>query len=130
MNRKLRDALIFIVVVGLILWIPDFASQRLAVRQATQNGKLRDFHNVTTEELDQKIREQISLGSSRDFVEGYLTAAGMEFNVDHEINAIYAGARNLKGSGFLITKSVGFTFKFDDALLLRSIDKNVSLTGP
>jgi hypothetical protein len=102
---------------------------RAACRAATKNGTVRDFRHFTGEELERDVRSQAPLGSSRAFVESFLTKEGMKFGYDSSLNATLASAPCLKGSG-IVVKSLGLTFRFDNESKLVSIETHVHLTGP
>ena len=102
---------------------------RSACRAATQNGAMRDFRQFTGEELERNVRSQVALGSSRAFVENFLTKEGLKFNYDSSLNATLANAPCLKGSG-IVVRSLGLTFQFDHESKLVSIESHVHLTGP
>jgi hypothetical protein len=102
---------------------------RSACRAATKNGTVRDFREFTGEELERDVRSQVPLGSSRAFVESFLTKERMKFSYDSSLNATLANAPCLKGSG-IVVKSLGLTFRFDHESKLASIESRVRLTGP
>lgn len=102
---------------------------RSACRAATKNGTVRDFREFTGEDLERDVRSQVPLGSSRAFVEGFLTKERMKFSYDSSLNATLANAPCLKGSG-IVVKSLGLTFRFDHESKLASIESRVRLTGP
>ena len=102
---------------------------RSACRAATKDGTIRDFRQFTSDELDRDVRSRVSLGSSRGFVENFLTTEGMRFGYDPSLNATLASAPCLKGSG-IIVKLLGLTFRFDHESNLISIESHVHLTGP
>ncbi len=54
----------------------------------------------------------------------------MEFSFEASSHSVYAIVRGVRGSSFLIEKSVLYTFHFDEELKLRSIDLKTELTGP
>ena len=116
---------VFVVCAGAVLvWL-----QRAACRAATNNGAIRDFHSVTSEQLDRDVRNRVPLGSPRAYVEGFLSGEQMRFTYDPSQNAVLASAPCTKGSGIVI-KSLGFTFSFDSDSKLTSIESKVHLTGP
>ncbi len=90
---------------------------------------VRDFRHFTGDELERDVRIQVPLGSSRAFVESFLTEEGMKNSYNSALNATLANAPCLKGSG-IIVKSLGLTFRFDNQLRLVSIESHVHLTGP
>jgi hypothetical protein len=85
---------------------------------------------VKTEAFEREIRIGLPLGSSLSTVEGFLTKRGIEFSFDASSQSVHAIARKLKGSTWLVSKSLELRFQFDDALNLRSIDTKVVFTGP
>jgi hypothetical protein len=102
---------------------------RSACRAATKNGTVKDFREFTGEDLEREVRSQVPLGSSRTFVEKFLTKEGMEFNYDSSLNATLASAPCLKGSG-IVVESLGLTFRFDHESKVVSVESRVHLTGP
>jgi hypothetical protein len=104
--------------------------ERSARRAATDNGVIKDFHDVTVEQLNRDVRRNLPLGSTRAFVEEFLAKEGMRFSFDASSQTIHANAPYVKGSNFVIHESLGFTFQLDDASKLKSIDSKVNLTGP
>jgi hypothetical protein len=103
--------------------------ERSVRRAATDNGAIRDFHDATAEKIDRDVRRNLPLGSTRAFVEEFLAKEGMQFSFDASLQTIRAKAPYVKGSNFLVHQSLGFTFQFDDASTLKSIDSKVQLTG-
>jgi hypothetical protein len=102
---------------------------RAACRAATGNGAIRDFRQFTAEQLEGDVRSRVPLGSSRAFVEGFLTGEGMKYSYDPSLNAILANAPCFKGSG-IVMKSLGLAFRFDSDSKLKSVESHVHLTGP
>jgi hypothetical protein len=102
---------------------------RSACRAATKNGTVRDFRNLTGDELERDVRAQVPLGSSRTFIENFLEKEEMKFSYDSSLNATLASAPCLKGSG-IVVKSLGLTFRFDRESKLVSIESRAHLTGP
>ena len=130
MNRRLVWAIVILGSLALSIELASCLLDRSARRSVTENGTVKNFHRVTAEELDRDVRNHVPLGSSRPFVEGFLTGAGMRFSFDPPTQTIQANAPYLKGSGFVVYQSLGFTFQFDDALKLKSIESKVHRTGP
>jgi hypothetical protein len=129
-NRWLFWVIAAGVFLGSCVALTSFSLERSARRAATENGALRDFHYVTAVELSREVKDHVPLGSTRIFVEDYLAKQGIRFSFDPLSRAIYANAPYLKGSNFIVYESLGFTFHFDDALKLTSIDSRVHYTGP
>jgi len=100
-----------IVVAGMI--------SRDEWRFATDDGAYRDFRQYTTEQLEQDIRSRVPLGSSREFVVGFLTREQMKFANDPKMNAISAGAQ-CQGRGFH-KRALWLSFHFDGDSKLTSI---------
>lgn len=117
------------VVCVVIAGVGSTLLSKAACRAATKNGALRDFHQFTGEELERNVRSQVPLGSSRRFVESFLTKEGMKFAYDPSLNATLASAPCLKGSG-IVVKSLGLSFRFDSESKLQSIEARIHLTGP
>jgi hypothetical protein len=121
--------------VGTIVVCMAFAAlgsvmlSRSACRAATKDGTITDFRQFTGDELERDVRNRVPLGSSRGFVESFLTTEGMRFSYDPSLNATQASAPCLKGSG-IIVKSLGLTFQYDHDSKLISIKSRVHLTGP
>jgi hypothetical protein len=130
MKRRIIWVIGIVGILALSVEMASFLLDRSARRVITGNGTTTDFHSVTAEELDRDVRNHVPLGSSLPFVEGFLTGVGMKFSFDPTTKRIQANAPYLKGSGFLVYKSLGFTFQFDDGLTLKSINSKVHLTGP
>jgi hypothetical protein len=101
---------------------------RVEWRNATENGTYRDFRDFTGKQLEQDVRSRVPLGSSREFVDGFLTGEEMNFSPNPKLNTIGANVQ-CKGSG-IITESLGLIFRFDSDSKLKSIESHVYLTGP
>jgi len=129
MNRWVLWAIGTFSFLALCIGPASLLLERSARRAATDNGAIRDFHDVTAEKLDRDVRRNLPLGSTRAFVEEFLAKEGMRFRFDASSQTILANAPYVKGSGFLLRESLGFTFQFDDASTLKSIDSKVHLTG-
>jgi hypothetical protein len=102
---------------------------RAACRAATRNGTFRDFRQFTGEQLERDVRSRVPIGSTRGFVEGFLTQEGMRFSYSPSLNETLASAPCLKGSG-IVMKSLGLTFRFDRDSRLISVESHAHLTGP
>ena len=118
-----------VVLCAAVAALGSVLLSRSACHAATKNGTVRDFRNFTDEELERVVRGQVPLGSSRAFVESFLTKEEMKFSYDSSLNATLANAPCLKGSG-IVVKSLGLTFRFDHQSKLVSIESRVHLTGP
>jgi hypothetical protein len=126
----MRWAISIVSCLALCLGLASFLLERSARRAATDNGAIRDFHEVTVEQLNRDVRRNLPLGSTRAFVEEFLAKEGMRFSFDASSQTIHANAPYVKGSNFVIRESLGFTFQLDDASKLKSIESKVWLTGP
>ena len=104
--------------------------ERSTRRAATENGAFRDFHDITSDQLDRDVRSHLPLGSTRSAVEEFLQKEGMKFSVDASSQRIDATAPYLKGSNFVVNESLSFKFQLDEGSKLKSIDSRVYLTGP
>jgi hypothetical protein len=129
MNRWVLWAIGAVSCLALCLGLASLFLERSARRAATDNGAIRDFHDVTVEQLNRDVRRNLPLGSTRAFVEEFLAKEGMRFSFDASSQTILANAPYVKGSNFLMHESLGFTFQFDDSSTLKSIDSRVWLTG-
>jgi hypothetical protein len=129
MSRWILWAVGAVVLCAAVAAVGSVLLSRSACRAATKNGTVRDFRQFTGEELERDVRGQVPLGSSRTFVEDFLTKEGMKFSYDSSLNATLASAPCLKGSG-IVVKSLGVTFRFDKESKLVSIESRVHLTGP
>lgn len=118
-----------VILCAAVAAVGSVLLSRSACRAATNNGMVRDFRQFTNEDLERDVRGQVPLGSSRMFVENFLTKEGMKFGYDSSLNATLASAPCLKGSG-IVVKSLGLTFRFDHESKLVSIESRVHLTGP
>jgi hypothetical protein len=130
LNRWVLWAIGTVSCLALCLGLASLLLERSARHAATDNGTIRDFHDVTAEKLDRDVRRNLSLGSTRAIVEEFLAKEGMRFSFDASSQTIQANAPYLKGSNFVVYESLGFTLQFDDASKLKSIDSKVHLTGP
>jgi hypothetical protein len=130
MNRRVLWTASVASCLALCIGLASLLLERSARRAATDNGAVKDFHEVTAEKLDRDIRSNLPLGSTRAFVEDFLTKEGMRFNFYASSQTILANAPYVRGSNFLVYESLGFTFQFGDASKLKSIDSKVHLTGP
>ena len=88
-----------LVLCAAIVAVGSVLLSRSACRAATKNGAVRDFRKFTGKELERDVCTQVPLGSSRAFVESFLTKEGMEFSYNSFLNATVASAPCLKGSG-------------------------------
>jgi hypothetical protein len=129
MSRWILWTIGAIVLCAAVAAVGSALLSRSACRTATKNGTVRDFREFTTEDLERDVRSRVPLGSSRTFVEKFLTEEGMKFIYDSSLNATLASAPCLKGSG-IVVKSLGLTFRFDHESKLVSIESRVHLTGP
>lgn len=129
MSRWLVWTVGTVILCVAIAGIGSVLLSRSACRGVTKNGAIRDFREFTDKELERAVRSQVPLGSSRAFVESFLTKEGMKFSYDSSLNATLASAPCLKGSG-IVMKSLGLTFRFEHESKLVSIESNVHLTGP
>ena len=128
MRRWVKWTAVILAVCAVAAGVGSVLLSRASWREATENGTFGDFREFTPEQLERKVRSRVPIGSSREFVEGFLTGEAMKFNYDPKLNAIWAGAQ-CKGS-FPIAKSLGMRFRFDSDSKLTSIESKVYLTGP
>jgi hypothetical protein len=129
MSRWVLYTISAVVLCAAVAAVGSVLLSRSACHAATNNGAVRDFRQFTGEELERDVRGQVPLGSSRGFVENFLTKEEMKFSYDSSLNATLASAPCLKGSG-IVVKSLGLTFRFDHESKLVSIESRVHLTGP
>jgi hypothetical protein len=129
MSRWILWTIGAIVLCAAVAAVGSALLSRSACRAATKNGTVRDFRECTGEDLERDVRSRVPLGSSRTFVEKFLTEQGMKFIYDSSLNATLASAPCLKGSG-IVVKSLRLTFRFDHESKLVSIESRVHLTGP
>ena len=129
MNRWVLWTVGAVVLCVAVAAVGSVLLSRSACRAATKNGTMRDFHTFTGEEIERKVRAQAPPGSSRAFIENFLTKEEMKFSYDSSLNETLASAPCLKGSG-IVVKSLGLTFRFDHDSKLVSIESRVHLTGP
>lgn len=130
MKRWMKWSIAFVITLVGAIAVADTLMERSARRAATNNGAYRDFHSVTAPELEQQIRSNLPIGSSRSAVENYLTNRGMEFSFNSSENEIDAIARYLKDSNFIVRSDMGIKFHLGETGKLRSIQTHVELTGP
>jgi hypothetical protein len=97
-------------------------------------GQIADYfysrHRVDADAVEHSLRSELPIGSPLPVVEEALRSRKMEFSFEVSSHSVYAVLRDVKGSSFLIDKSVLYTFHFDEGLTLRSIDVKTELTGP
>jgi len=118
-----------IVLLIVAVWLGSLWLSVATRRAVTNNGTIRDFHEFTAEQLEREVRSGVPIGSTRDFVNGFLTGEGMRFGYDPALYATTANAPFLKGSGIIVS-SLGLTFRFDRDSRLTAIEAKVHLTGP
>lgn len=85
---------------------------------------------VNADALEREVRAQLPAGSSLSRVEEFLNQRGIAFSYDASSGALTGMVRKVKGSTFLVTKSLQLRFQFDDASTLKSIDSKARYTGP
>lgn len=129
MKPLIRWMLGTISVLLLCLIGADLYLERTARIAAAGPGG-RDFPQITAGDLERKVRDEVPIGSTRPFVEDFLTKEGMRFSSDPSKRSVHANAPYVKGSGWIVYESLGFTFYFDDASRLKSIEAKIHLTGP
>jgi hypothetical protein len=130
MNRWVLWTIGTVSCLALCIGLASLLLDRSARRAATGDGAVRVFHEVTAAKLDRDVRSDLPLGSTRALVENFLAKEGMRFSFDASSQTILANAPYVKGSNFVVFESLGFTFRFDDAMKLKSIDSRVHITGP
>jgi len=80
--------------------------------------------------LESEIRAGLPVGSSASTVDRFLSSRGIEHSFQSSTKTGYAVVRRVKGSNLIVQEDLGFTFRFDDALALTSIEAKRGLTGP
>lgn len=85
---------------------------------------------VNADALEREVRAQLPAGSSLSRVEEFLNQRGIAFSYDASSGTLTGMVRKVKGSTFLVTKSLQLRFQFDDASTLKSIDWKALYTGP
>lgn len=80
--------------------------------------------------LEREVRAQLPPGTSLPRVEEFLSQRGIAFSYDGKSCTLTGMIRKVKGSTFLVTKSVQLRFQFDDGSKLKSINSKVLYTGP
>jgi hypothetical protein len=130
MKRWMKWSIAIVIIFVGVLAVADTLLERSARRAATDNGAIRDFHDVTGSDLEREVRQSLPVGSNRSTVENYLSNRGMQFSFDESTNNINAAAPYLKGSGFVVRSTMEIQFHFDNAEKLQSINTRVELTGP
>jgi hypothetical protein len=138
MARWKKALLTAAMVIACIVLLPWLA--------VTSMDAIEDLHRVDAQALEQDMRQSLPLGTSRSTVESYLTKKELSHNFypSCEVESAAppgigeiticsterAKARDVKGSSWLIKKSVQFRFRFDEDMKLTSIDSKVYFTGP
>ena len=87
------------------------------------------IQKMDPDELDRQIRKALPLGTSLTEVQTYLRQPGIEASFDPATNTEFAAIRNVQGSSFVILRTAGFEFAFNDNMRLKSITYKVELTG-
>ena len=85
---------------------------------------------VNAERLDRELHAQLPPGSSLSRVEDLLKQRGIPYSYDGSSRTLTGMVRKVKGSTFLVTKSLQLRFQFDEASTLKSIDSKTLYTGP
>jgi hypothetical protein len=129
-KRALAALAAGVIGVCLLMAAASYFLERSAIRAATENGRYRDFHRVEGLDLDHQIRSSLPVGTKIALVTRYLTDQRIKFSVDAKTRSVSARASYLKGSSFIVEISEGFTFRFDDAGRLTSVESGETLTGP
>ncbi len=97
-------------------------------------GQIADYfynrHRIDSDAVEHSLRSELPMGSPLAVVEDSLRRRKMEFSFEASSHSVYAIVRGVRGSSFLIERSVLYTFHFDEELKLRSIDLKTELTGP
>jgi hypothetical protein len=130
MSKRAFWAVAIVGCLALCVWLASASLERSARRAATENGLIRDFHQVTAEELDRDVRNKVSVGTTLAAAEEYPKSEGMQFSYDPSSQSIQARAPYLKGSNFWVVETLGFKFQFDNLSKLKSINSSVHRTGP
>ena len=94
-----------------------------------KNGEAR-FLDTTADALERSVRTSIPLGSTRQFAEEGLQQQGLRFSYEAKSRTLYASARNLKGSNWLVESGVSLQLHFDVDGRLAAIEARVENTGP
>jgi hypothetical protein len=128
MSRRVIWTAAILALCAAVAGVGSVLYSRVEWRNATENGRYRDFRDFTGKQLEQDVRSRVPLDSSREFVDGFLTGEEMTFSHDPKLNTIGANVQ-CKGSG-IITESLGLIFRFDSDSKLKSIESHVYLTGP
>jgi hypothetical protein len=80
--------------------------------------------------VESEIRNELPIGSPISTVDRFLSDRGIEHSFQPSTKTGYAVVRRVKGSNAIIQEDLGFTFEFDKALTLTSIQAKKELTGP
>ena len=102
----------------------------MSCKRGTETSGSVIVQEMTPEELDHQIRQNLPSGTDIQQVRQFLEARKIEFGYDEMSKTVYATARKMKGSTAAVRKSLVVRFHFDDALKLTSIQTEVGYTGP
>ena len=92
-------------------------------------GAILTSRFVNAENLGREVRTELPPGSSISRVEKFLNQGGIPFSYDRSSGTLTGTVRKVKGSTFLVVKSLQLRFQFDDSSTLSSIDSKLSYTG-
>jgi hypothetical protein len=87
-------------------------------------------YQVSSEAVDIELRRMLPLGSSLHDVQAFMTAHGLEHSFDKKSKTMFAIARGVQGSTFLVSKSLAFKLHFDDQFALKLIDTEIVYNAP
>jgi hypothetical protein len=124
MVRCKRAMIIVMIVVAFL------ASLMLIASKLTDRTGATAIQRMNPPDLEKEVRRALPVGSSLEIVEAYVTKLGMKSSYDSRSKTVFAIVRDIKGSGMIVRRDFEFTFVFDDASLLKSIDAKEELTGP
>jgi hypothetical protein len=126
-QRTLILAAISITCLVVVSWT-------LSVKRASQtppeNRASAKGHEMNVEILEREIRNALPPGSSLITVQKFLAKRDLGCFVESRSKTAFSIARDVRGSGWLTSKSLTLQFHFNDRWILRSIDAKVLYTGP
>jgi hypothetical protein len=79
---------------------------------------------------ERDVREALPPGTSQPTINQYVSSRGWPHLYDPSKHEETALLRRVRGNDFLIQTSILYTFHFDDAAKLKSIETKMELTGP
>ncbi|SNT23849.1 hypothetical protein SAMN05421770_10611 [Granulicella rosea] len=121
MTRTRKTLIFSAICAGVLLLLP-------AIGISVFEG-FRDTRRIDAADCERAIRNELPADSPIATVDAVLTKHGIEHSFDSASGVAYARVTDVKGSNFLVRKTLLFTFHFTDNFRLQSIEVRTALTG-